>query len=173
MASGPRADLPSKCILPALCSAAAEVGDWLISRVTLSNEVGVRLSVCSAVFKRNVMADVEPHFVQTTEIGGTAAVGLTCCAHIDPANYRHRELLRARHQWPRRRAADERHDLAPFPLTEMHSLYLAPELLRGSPITKKEGSKRHLRLLPIHLKLALRPSLSGQTEGWLSPLFLR
>src|SRR5437879_9889209 len=73
----------------------------------------VHLSVCSAVFKRNVMADVEPHFVQTTKKGSTAAVRLTCCAHIDPANYRHRGLLRARHQWPRRRAAESRDERAP------------------------------------------------------------
>ena len=37
-------------------------------------------------------------------------------------NHRHRALLRGHCAWPRSRRAEQRNDLAPFQLTELHPL---------------------------------------------------
>src|SRR5262245_54651974 len=39
---------------------------------------------------------------------------------VDPANHRHRALLRPRREWPRRRAAEQRDEFASFPFAQMH-----------------------------------------------------
>jgi hypothetical protein len=39
---------------------------------------------------------------------------------LEESNYRRRPLLRVRRKRPRSRTAEQRDELAPFPLTEMH-----------------------------------------------------
>src|SRR5262249_19761547 len=74
----------------------------------------VELSARPAVFDRDIPALHIAAFAET----------FMECAHkmgkrvgrlaADKADHRHRRLLRARHQWPCRRAADERNALASF-----------------------------------------------------------
>jgi hypothetical protein len=79
------------------------------------------LVVGPAVFDRYILALDEARILEAlTECAHTIRKAVGRC-EVEKSHHRHRRLLRARRQRPCRcRAAEQRDELATFPLMEMH-----------------------------------------------------
>jgi hypothetical protein len=76
------------------------------------------LVICPAVFDRDVLAlDIASLFQTPTERGQEMWVRAGDPG-VEESDHRHRRLLRARRERPRRCAAEQRYEFAPFQLIE-------------------------------------------------------
>src|SRR5262245_47631168 len=91
-------------------------------RRTRSAAKSIDLTVSPAVFERDVLAfDVSGLLEALMKSAQIIREGLKRC-RVQKSNHRHRRLLRDRLHRPRRRAAEQRDELAAFQLIESHSI---------------------------------------------------
>src|SRR5262249_42053783 len=116
------------------------------------------------VFDRHVFAlDIAGIFESLAECAQTVRVVVRRCG-IEPPDHRHRWLLRARCQWPRRRRpAEQRHELAPLhSITSWTRACTVPGTVRPSA----------LAVLRLTTKSNLVGCWTGRLAGF-SPLRIR
>src|SRR6516164_1332972 len=84
------------------------------------------LPVSPAIFDRDVLTFHKSGFVETFAEGGQIEPIVVERTDTEKSDHRHRRLLRVRRERPHRRAAEERHELAPSQI-ELHSVPSHPE----------------------------------------------
>ena len=73
----------------------------------------IKLALCPAVYNFYVVALNITAFSQPFEKGRQLLTRTLSRSGVDKSNYRHRRLLRTRRKRPRRRAAEQRDEVAP------------------------------------------------------------
>jgi hypothetical protein len=113
----------------------------------------VILTFCPAIFDRHVLADDVTALAQTPTERGQEVLAPPGRSTVEPSDYRHRRLLRARRERPRGdHAAEKRDELAAFQLIELHSIACRPGArLQDIELAKisQEVTERFYNLLAV------------------------
>src|SRR5262249_5941615 len=98
-------------------------GDATADKVGHERRQAIVFAVQPMVLHRYVLALYVARFAEALTKRGCMTCGTIKRSTADKADHQSRRLLRPRRERPRgRRAAEQRDELAPFPLTEMHPI---------------------------------------------------
>src|SRR3981081_2099004 len=128
------------------------------------------MTLCPAVFDRDVATLDIGSFVEPSPDSVELASFTVRAA--EQTNHRHRQLLRARSERPcNRRAADERDELAPFQLIELHSIPASQGRIVRYRIGE-EVTELFYNLLAVG-EGGRSPTRTWNNLGWYGPIMLR